>query len=299
MIWLLALLFATLFTALAAAGVFLLFLLVRFAAWALQGGSHVRVPWTAEGLPRRSRFAERRRSRDGACLRAADASHGALVFWKRSAGCGIDPILRDAITGFTGIETIAADFSLEGRGERWLITSTSLQRKALSMDGPHYEPWSACAGPALARVDLSAHLDTARLLADLEERIADHAVRHQRAPWAFIVGWTSVGRGNSRRVTCSGLIGEAILRQAASPAAAALRQALKERFTYGEITPADIARCASILGLRETHTGQPFRLRPALGRAFAFRILAGRTGTPLMPKIMPKIPDILSPDILK
>jgi hypothetical protein len=296
LISLLALPFAILLFPLAAAGVFFLFLLFRFAGWALRGGSQVRVPWTAEGIPRASRFAERRRTRDGAFLQTADPSQCSLVFWRRSRGCGLDPILRDAITGLTGIETIAADFSLEGRGERWLITSTSLQRKGLSMDGPHYEPWSACAGSAVARVNLSAHLDAARLLADLEERIGDPAVRHQRAPWAFVfgwtsVGWTSVGRACSRRVTCSGLIGEAILRQAASPAAAALRQALKERFTYGEITPADMARCASILGLRETRTGQPFQLRPALGRVFGLRTpdLAGRTRAPLLPKIAPDI----------
>jgi hypothetical protein len=264
LIWLLAPPFAVI----AASAAFLLFLLVRFIVWAIQGGSRVFVPWTTEGLPRTSRFAERRRTRDGASLGPVDPGRCALVFWRRSRGCGWEPTLRDAITGFTGVETIAADFSLEGAGERWLVTSTALHRKGLSIDGPHYEPWPACGGSALARIDLSGLLDSAQLLKDLEDRIADRAVRHLCAPWAFVMGRTS-----PHRVTCSGLIGEAILRQPGSPAAVALRQALRGRFTYGEITPADIARAAAILGLRETHTGSPFLLKPVAARPLGLRFL--------------------------
>jgi hypothetical protein len=283
---------ALLLAALAAAGAFLLFLLFRFAAWALQGGSQVRVPWTVEVLRHpTSRFAERRRTRDGAFLRTADPHHCTLVFWRRSLSRSLDlvrleQVMRDAVTGFTGIETIAADFSLEGRGERWLITSTALKRQGLCIDGPHYEPWSACAGSALARVDFSRHLNSAQLLADLKERIRDRTVHHQCAPWAFVTGRTS-----PHRVTCSGLIGAAILRQPTSPAAMALQQALKERFTYGEVTPADMARCASILELRETHTGEPFRLIRVLRRAPGPKPLARRATRPLAADI--------SPDILK
>lgn len=244
----------------AAGGAFLLFLVGRFICWALRGGRRVSIPWTVKGLPRMSRFAERRRSRDGASLKALDPNECTLVFWRRSWECGWEPILRDIVTGFTGIETVAADFSLEGDGERWLITSTALNRQRLSIDGPHYEPWRACKGSAIARVDLSRYLDGARLRSDLEECIADRSVRHQRSPWAFIAG-----RTNPKRVTCSGLIGQAILLQPASRAAVALREALDDRFTYGEITPADIAHAAAILGAPEARTGEPFSLGPSLG----------------------------------
>jgi len=292
--WLLALPLAILLTALAVAVAFLVYLLLRFAVWALQGGSQVQVPWTVEAFDRASRFAERRRTRDGGFLRPADPHHCALVFWKRSRGCGLEPVLRDAVTGFTGIETVAADFSLEGRGERWLITSTTLKRKGLCIDGPHYEPWSACAGSALARVDFSRYLDSAQLWADLEGRIRDRTVRHQSAPWAFVTGRTS-----PHRVTCSGLIGNAILGQSATQAAAALRQALKERFTYGEITPADIARCASILGLPEMHTGEPFRLMPVLGRALGLSSLLGIGADRAVGNATSRLASEISPDILK
>ncbi|MEQ1946120.1 MAG: hypothetical protein ABL995_02960 [Bryobacteraceae bacterium] len=281
MLWILA----PLFLAFAAAAAFGLLLLVRFVLWAWRCGSRVVVPWTIEDLPQASRFADRRRTRDGDNLVCKDTSHCELVFFKRVNGKAWEPAIRDAITGFTGIETIAADFALERGGERWLITSTSLKLQRLTIDGPHYEPKSAGQGSAIARVDLAGQLDVGQFRTDLMTAVADSRIRHQSAAWAFIVG-----RADRRRVTCSGLIGNAILRQPASQAALALRRSLSDRYTYGEITPADLARAAALLRLADPQTAEPFRVEPLMAPLRAFGYLAKPSAT---------LAAGISPDILK
>ncbi|MEQ1884249.1 MAG: hypothetical protein ABL967_04255 [Bryobacteraceae bacterium] len=281
MLWLLAPIFAVL----AAGGAFGLFLLIRFVLWAGRGGCRVMVPWTTDGLPQASRFADRRRTRDNANLVCGDQRRCELVFFRGANGRGWEPAIRDAITGFTGIETIAADVALERGGERWLITSTRLKLHRLMIDGPHYEPWRGCHGSAIARVDLSGHLNVDQFRRDLQCAVSNPLIRHQSAPWAFIAGQT-----DQQRVTCSGLIGEAILRQPGSLAAAALRQSLDDRYTYGEITPADLARTAALLGLADPQTALPFRLRPLSFPSRTLGELAGPSTT---------LAAGISPDILK
>jgi hypothetical protein len=86
-------------------------------------------------------------------------------------------------------------------------------------------------------------LDAGVLLADLCAAIENPAVRHKgAAPIGYLAG-----RTGPNRVTCSGLIGQAVLRQPESPYGQALRESLRRRWTYGEITPADLARAAHLV----------------------------------------------------
>jgi len=219
-------------------------MLCRYAIWLCRGGARIEVPWSSESSPPYSPFAHRRRTRS----RPAAALPGtpcALLFWKRTPEAGLDDVLFDIFTGFTGIATVALDFGLETGPSRWVITCGRFKLRGRELDGPHYAPIEACQGASLARVDIAAAIDPGKLLSDLEAVIADSKVRHKgSAPLSYFLGITP-----QNRVTCSSLIGRAILRQPSQPLAQALRQALKERFTYGEIAPADLARAAAILNL--------------------------------------------------
>ncbi|HLJ48043.1 MAG TPA: hypothetical protein VKU01_18635 [Bryobacteraceae bacterium] len=193
-----------------------------------------------------SPMAHHGRTRDPAGLSVPKHHCCAIVLWKRPLDVGLWPVLADAITGFTGIWAITLDCSLEGRGGRTVITSGehALRRRVVS--GPHYAPWNACRGSAIARIEIDRVIDGSRLLADLRNIIADTTVRHKGIADAF-----SYFTGSTRadRVNCSSLIAQGICRQPVSPLARALAEALRQRFTYGDVTPADIARAAAILQL--------------------------------------------------
>lgn len=221
------------------------FLFARLVIWISRGGECVVFPWRSAVHAPGSPVALRRCTRDGSKLSIRGDGGCSLVFWKRPRRAGLAAFLCDAITGFTGIYTVAADCSLEAEGERWLMKSAPLDVGNRRIDGPHYVPLSAGTAAVMTRVDVSGHIDSTRLLRDLAERIASPAVRHKGSnPLPYIFGLT-----HPDRVTCSSFIGLAILRQESSPLARALRQALAERFTYGEISPSDLARAMAILGL--------------------------------------------------
>ena len=248
-------------------GGFLAYQFLRFLVWIQRGGSRVVVPWDKAHLPRSSVFARRRLTRDGAFLSVREPDSCQLLFWKRPRGAvGVSPLLADAVTGWTGIWSVAVDCSLESQSEPWVITSGEFRLGTMRVSGPHYAPLSACHGSALARIDISSYIDASKLLADLRASIGDPAIRHNgvRETLNFFLG-----RVREDRVNCSSLAGRAILKQPSSPMARALRQALRDRFTYGDITPADLARAAAILGLCPGGVGIPVRAVPVLWQTSA------------------------------
>lgn len=252
-------------------GGFLAYQFLRFLVWTRRGGSRVVVPWNEAHLPRFSVFAQRRRTRDGSFLSAREPDSCQLLLWKRPRGAiGLSPLLADAATGWTGIWSVSVDCSLESEGEPCVITSGEFRPGKMRLSGPHYAPLAACHGSALARIDISSYIDASRLLADLRNSIANPAIRHNgaRETLDFLLG-----RVREDRVNRSSLAGRAILKQASSPMAKALRQAMRDRFTYGDVTPADLARTAAILGLRPTVLASPSGPSRCFGKLPATRSL--------------------------
>jgi hypothetical protein len=208
-------------------------------------GSRIVIPWTAKGIPERCWLSQRRRTRDGSHLMLRRSGYCALIFWKASPCVSLDIRIVDLLTGFSNAEGLGIDFSHTGGNESWLITSHAITTPQWSIDGPHFAPLSAWHRPAWARVDISSLIDVERLRTDMELSVSRSSIRHRGLdPLGYMLGLT-----RPDRVTCSGLIGGAILLQRGTRLANALSQALRERFTYGEITPADLARAAAILGL--------------------------------------------------
>lgn len=197
------------------------------------------LPWTSKQLPPFAPLANRSRTRrvpsqapkPGACT---------LVFWKRPPGAGLSHLLASWITGCDAW-AVAADFQIGDEEKRWLITSCHLSSGTWNINGPHFMPVNAQRNAGWARVDVSALLDSGQLWDDLTAVVKNPEVRHKgMAPIAYLTGQT-----DPECVTCSGLIGNAILRQPDSPLAKALGEVLHRRFLPGEITPADLARAAT------------------------------------------------------
>jgi hypothetical protein len=221
------------------------------------------IPWGVKESPPASVFSQRSRTRRQAGLEVRDEGCCALVFCKRARRFRPDLILLDLATGNTGAIAVAADLTLERQHEPWLITSGRLELGRYRVDGPHYAPAEAWAEGPCAKVDVSPYIDARQLLAHLHEGVRNPAIRHKGfAPFSYICG-----RTRPDRVTCSSFIGNAILRQPSSPLARALRRALRERLTYGEISPADLARASAILRLLPEGSSQAIRLRPLLRKA--------------------------------
>ncbi len=222
-------------------GALLLGLSIRLFCWILRGGSRVVVPWPDRGMPNFFSFSQRMRTRDGSRLALREPGYCALLIWKAPEAF----VLLDRFTGSTGVRSVAADFSHTCGKESWLITSHAIAVRKWNIDGPHFVPLSACDRSGRVRVDVSSCIDARRLLSDLERSVYQSSIRHRGLdPLGYLLGVT-----RSDRVTCSGLIGGAILHQVDAPLAEALRQALRERLTYGEITPTDLARAVAILNL--------------------------------------------------
>ncbi len=241
-------------------GVLIIGILARLCWWILRGGSRVVIPWTNPRNPQGRSLSQRLRTRVGSHLTLRDPGYCALVFWKAPRGF----LLLDLLTGAAGVRGVGADFSHTCANESWLITSHAIVAPRWSVDGPHFAPLSACYGPAQVRVNISSFIEVPRLLSDLEEFVYRPSIRHR----GFDLPGYLLGLPGRNRVTCSGLIGGAILRQDTAPLARALRQALRERFTYGEITPADLARAVAILGMVPEGQTRPMITVPivALGR---------------------------------
>jgi hypothetical protein len=252
-------------------GGFLASQFLRFLVWTWRGGNRVVVPWNEAHLPHFSVFAQRRRTRDGSFLSVREPDSCQLLLWRLPRGAiGLSPLLADAAMGWTGIWSVAVDCSLESKGEAWVITSGEFRLGEIRLSGPHYAPLAACHGSALARIDISACIDARRLLADLRSSIANPAIRHNgaRETLDFLLA-----RVREDRVNCSGLAGRAILKQPSSPMAKALRQAMRDRFIWGDVTPADLARAAAILGLCPEGLATPVRTVPVLRQASGSLIL--------------------------
>ena len=220
------------------------------------------IPWTTEGMPERCWLTQRRRTRDSSHLRIRESAYCALIFWKAPSRSGFDSLLVDWLTGLSGAHSAGADFSHTCGDESWIVTSHEITSPQWRIDGPHFAPISACHRPAWARIDVSPFVDAERLRHEIESLVSQKSIRHRGLdPVGYLLGIT-----RHDRVTCSGLIGGAILRQRESPFAQALLQALRARFTYGEITPADLARAAAILGLVPEGETHPVVTLPVIAR---------------------------------
>ena len=208
-------------------GALIIGILARLCWWILRGGSRVVIPWTNPRNPHGRSLSQRLRTRVGSHLTLRDPGYCALVFWNAPRGF----VLVDLLTGASGVRGVGADFSHACANESWLITSHAIVTPRWSVNGPHFAPLSACYGPAQARVNISSLIEVPRLLNDLEEFVYRPSVCHRGLD---LLGYL-LGLPGRDKVTCSGLIGGVILRQQNAPLACALRQALRERITYGEI----------------------------------------------------------------
>jgi hypothetical protein len=231
------------------------FLPLRFAYWIWKGGETVAIPWSARTTARFRPSANRFRTRDSAGLSLREPGRCALIFMRRPRRYNFDLALSEVLNRWTGAFSTAVDLSHRDGDRGYVITSHALRIRHLQIDGPHFAPLAACAPEGFVSIDISRHIDARQLAADLERSIQNRAIRHRRfAPFSYLFC-----RTRTDRVTCSGLIGQAILRQPLSPLAEALGRALRE-FTYGEITPADLAHAAAILKLETMESSDPFRI---------------------------------------
>ena len=225
----------------------------HLTTWVASDGKHVNIVWTSDGLPPLSvaelAIAQKHRTRDGSRLRHQKGCNCALVFWKTTADPGLDTRIVDLLAGFNGCTHVTIDCCVSDSSGPWMIESGQGENEQGVVDGPQYKAMAAWRGRMRARVPISGLIDCERLYQDLARRIADPRV-HQKslAYWADF----ALGRTDPDVVTCSGLIGQCILLQPGSRLAGALRQAMKERVTYGELTPNDLARAIAI-----EEAGQP------------------------------------------
>ncbi len=216
------------------------------------------VPWISAADSHSSFFAHRSCSRDSASVTVSYPGKCVLILWKRHKRPDWKSRFADIVTTFSHVSTVQLDCGLRLNDEPCLITSDDFL-----ISGPQYVPQSFVRGSAVARIDVAPYIDAGRLLADLESAIEDRSVRHKG-----LSGILAYAFGTTRpdRVICSSLIGNAILRQPDSPLAKALKQAMRERWNYGEIAPADLARMAAALDLRPEDAPEPVRTTPILFR---------------------------------
>ena len=239
----------------AALGAVALGVTARFTSWAATDGKHINIAWTTDGQPLLSpveaAVAKKRRTRDASHLHHQTGCDCALVFWKTPANPGADTRVADFLAGFNGCTDVTIDCCVsDANGATWLMGSGKGENeKGELIDGPQYRAIACLRGRVRARAPIGGLIDCERLYRDLAERIADPHIRQKTAAdWVDF----ALGRTDPNVVTCSGVIGECILRQPSSQLAAALRQAMKQRVTYGEITPNDLARTVAI-----AETGRP------------------------------------------
>ena len=215
--------------------------------WVATDGKHVNIAWAGDGLPPLSPteqdIAERHRTRDGSRLHHQKGCNCALVFWKAVPDPGMDTRVVDLLAGFNGCTHVTIDCCMSDATGLWMIESGEGENDRGKVDGPQYTAIGRWQGRWRARVPIGGMIDCERLYQDLARQIADPRVRQKSpADWLDF----ALGRTDPNVVTCSGLIGECILRQPESPLARALRRAMKERITYGELTPNDLARAMAI-----------------------------------------------------
>jgi hypothetical protein len=237
--------------------------LARVAVCIVRCRTRVVVPWTTEGIPFHSPFAEAFQTRDGSSLIREVPVRCTLLLWKRPDRTDLRAALVDFVTGGTGVWSVAVDCGLRSRGARWVITAGECNTLNGPESGPLYAPFSSCRASAMASIDISGELDGDLLLHHLAAAIEDRSIRFKGAPAALSF---ALGIVRHDRVNCSSLIGTAILRQSESRLAAALRQALRERISYGEITPADLARMSAILALVPEGASHPITTVPLAWR---------------------------------
>jgi hypothetical protein len=220
----------------------------RFSTWVASDGKHINIAWTSDGLtalpPAELAMARKLRTRDGSHLRHQKGCNCAQVFWKSPPDAGMDTKVADFLAGFNGCTDVTIDCCVsDAKGVTWLMGSGRDNNEQGLVDGPQYRAMTCLRGRMRARVAIGGAIDCERLYQDLKQRIEDPHIRQKMATdWVDF----ALGRTDPDVVTCSGLIGQCILRQPQSRMGMALRQAIKERITYGELTPNDLARAVAI-----------------------------------------------------
>jgi hypothetical protein len=168
-----------------------------------------------------------------------------LIFWKPSRRQRPDERIVDFVTGSSGLYSVAADCGWQVYGQVYVATCSRRVSRKHRVDGPHFADQRTC--PAtFARVQLNEVLDPTCFRAALERPIANRVCRHKtpRNFVSYICGTTPADR-----LTCSGLIGRAVLEQPDSAFGSALRRVLERRFHYGEIAPSDLMQAAILMNL--------------------------------------------------
>jgi hypothetical protein len=228
-------------------------LTARFSTWAAGDGKLVDIAWTSDGqrllTPSEQAAADRHRTRDSARLHHRTGCNCALVFWKMPTEPSLDTRIVNLLAGFNGCTHVTIDCCTSDASGPWVIESGRGENEHGAVDGPQYKAMAYWRGRMRARVPIGGLIDCERLYRDLEQRVSDPRVRQKSlAYWQDF----ALGRTDPDVLTCSGLIGQCILRQPSTPLAAALHQAMQERFTYGELAPNDLALAIAIL-----QAGQP------------------------------------------
>jgi len=225
--------------------------------WIAFRGKRVLIPWSTAGLPKYAPHSFLKRTRDASRLSVSNEDCCDLIFWTHPPNFNAMSLLIDAATGFTGAVAVGLDCGLqEMGGENWVISAGPFGRGARSEAGPHYAPEASFPSQAIARVDISGYINPSRLRENLQQQIREPIARSKgAAAFSFLFGDVS-----NKFVTCSGLIGKAILRQEETPLGWALRKALQERLGRAGVTPADLARAAAILGLAPRGSAMPIQV---------------------------------------
>jgi hypothetical protein len=219
-----------------------------------------RPPWRlAESWPA-SPFAHRMRTRDPRAFAFHRPDACRLLLLGLPTNPDLPSRLTNLFTGLTGVYGVAADFGHQRDGIRYAITSGEFAGPGYA-SGPHFVAWHAMGAERLLCYDVSGWIAVEPLWAELQRQVADLGVNHVLARhWASLL-W---GPCTLARVTCSSLIGRAILAQKDSLFAYALLRALKTTphlRSQPEITPGDIALALAFLDARveqgiQSH-GQP------------------------------------------
>jgi hypothetical protein len=217
-------------------------------SWMASDGKHVNIPWTNDSRPRLTpaeKAAENvRRTRDGSRFLHRKDCNCSLVFWKIAPESGVDAHIINLLAGFNGCTHVVIDCCVSDSTGPWMIESSQDDTDKGVIDGPQYTPLRYWQGRPYARAFIGGLIDCERLREDLVSVISNSKVRHKTGAYWMDYAF---GRTDPNVVTCSSLSGQCILRQPSSSLAVALRRAMRERITYGELTPNDLARAIAMV----------------------------------------------------
>ncbi len=196
------------------------------------------------------------RTRDGNAFRVGKSPDCSILFWRRRPDGVIDAFNGfwiNVLSGLSDVSHVSVDCGLERDGEPWVMDSSPYDPAYGNfVDGPQYAPLRYWTGRTYARANLKGLIDSAQLSRDLRDMIAAGNIHHKSERyWLQYIA----GIDHNDVVSCSGYVAHAIEKQPSSQLARTLQIVLKQRWRYGEIMPADLARAVAMNGTG--HWGGP------------------------------------------